>query len=219
MLIGVVATLQIAKPLWATPMVSSSAAGLMLLFPLRDDRACGERGVAKGIVLLSAVAMIGFLAYLFVADVVTASRGEPMVTYAADTRKLGAAVEDFWKAHASGPLECVVIAERSLAASTVLWTCSRPHYVDFIEGFWSTPSRIARCRKSGGVVVLTHIPGEQAIFEQFSSRPQRAAAVGRRPGRLRLQRRDMAGRTDLSRPERRLTKRVANPSPPCPSAP
>jgi len=180
MLIGVAATLQVAKPLWATPMTSSSAAGLMLLFPLRDDRACGERGVAKGIVLLSAVAMIGFLAYLFVADVVTASRGEPMVTYAADTRKLGAAVEDFWKAHASGPLECVVIAERSLAASTVLWTRSRPHYVDFIEGFWSTPSRIARCRKSGGVVVLTHIPGEQAIFDSFPaarSAPRLSVAV------------------------------------------
>ena len=167
MLIGVVATFQIAKPLWTTPMVPSSAVGLALLFPLRSDRACGERDLAKAIVLLSAVAMIGFLAYLFVADVVTAARGEPMVTYAADTRKLGAAVEDFWKAHTSEPLECVVIAEYTLAASAVLWTPDRPHYVDFIQGLWSTPSRIARCRKSGGVAILTHIPGEQAIFDSF----------------------------------------------------
>jgi 4-amino-4-deoxy-L-arabinose transferase-like glycosyltransferase len=164
MLIGVVVTFQIAKPLWTTPMTSSSAVGLMLLFPPRGAR---ERGVAKGAVLLSTVAMVGFLAYLFIADVVTASRGGAMASYAADTRKLGAAVEDFWQAHTSEPLECIVIAEHSLAASPVLWTRSRPHYVDFIQGFWSTPSRIERCRKSGGVVVLTHIPGEQAIFDGF----------------------------------------------------
>ena len=180
MLIGVVATNQIAKPLWATPMTSSGAAGLMLLFPLRGDGACGERGVAKAIALLSAVAMVGFLAYLFVADMVTAARGEPMVTYAADTRVLGAAVEDFWRAHTSAPLDCIVIAERSLAPSPVLWTQSRPRYVDFIEGFWSTPSRIERCRKSGGVVVLVDIPGEQAIFASFpaaSSAPRLSVAV------------------------------------------
>ena len=167
MLIGVAATLQIAKPLWTTPMTSSTAAGLMLLFPLRDEGAGGERRIATATVLLSSVAMIGFLAYLYVADLVTAASGEPMVTYAADTRVLGAVVENFWRAHTSEPLECIVIAERSLAPSPVLWTLSRPHYVDFIDGFWSTPSRIARCRKSGGVVVLTHIPGEQAIFDGF----------------------------------------------------
>ena len=180
MLIGVAATLQIAKPLWTTPMTSSSAVGLMLLFPLRGDRPCGERGIAKAIVLLSAVAMIGFLAYLFVADVITASSGGSMVTYAADTRKLGAAVEDFWKAHTREPLECIVIAERSLAASAVLWTRDRPHYVDFTQGFWSTPSRVERCRKSGGVVILTHIPGEQAIFDSFPparSAPRLSVAV------------------------------------------
>ena len=38
MLIGVVATFQIAKPLWTTPMTSSSAVGLMLLFPPRGER-------------------------------------------------------------------------------------------------------------------------------------------------------------------------------------
>jgi hypothetical protein len=177
MLIGVVVTFQIAKPLWTTPMTSSSAVGLMLLFPPRGAR---ERGVAKGAVLLSTVAMVGFLAYLFIADVVTASRGGAMASYAADTRKLGAAVEDFWQAHTSEPLECIVIAEHSLAASPVLWTRSRPHYVDFIQGFWSTPSRIERCRKSGGVVVLTHIPGEQAIFDSFPaarSAPRLSLAV------------------------------------------
>jgi hypothetical protein len=160
-------------------MTSSSVVGLMLLFPPRGDRA-RERGIAKAIVLLSAVAMIGFFAYLFIADVITASSGDPMVTYAADTRKLGAAVEDFWQAHTSEPLECIVIAERSLAASTVLWTRSRPHYVDFIERFWSTPSRIERCKKSGGVVILTHIPGEQAIFDSFPtarSAPRLSVAV------------------------------------------
>ncbi len=180
MLVGVAATLQIAKPLWTTPMTSSSAVGLMLLFPLGDERASGERGIAKAIVLLSAVAMMGFLAYLFVADIVSAARGEPMVTYAADTRKLGAAVEDFWQAHTSEPLECIVIAQRALAPSPVLWTRSRPHYVDFIEGFWSTPSRIERCRKSGGIVILTHIPGEQAIFDAFPaarSAPRLSVAV------------------------------------------
>jgi hypothetical protein len=164
MLIGVIATFQVAKPLWTTPMTASSAVGLMLLFPLRGDH---ERGIAKGLVSLSAVAMVGFLAYLFIADVATASNGGAMVSYAADTRKLGAAVEDFWRAHTSEPLDCIVIAEHSLAPSPVLWTRSRPHYVDFIHGFWSTPSRIARCRKSGAIVVLTHIPGEQAIFDGF----------------------------------------------------
>jgi len=164
MLIGIVATLQVAKPLWTTPMTPSSAVGLMLLFPPCGDR---ERGIAKTIALLSAIAMSGFLAYLFIADAVTASSGEPMASYAADTRRLGAAVEDFWQAHTSEPLECIVIAEHSLAASAVLWTRSRPHYVDFIQGFWSTPSRIERCRKSGGVAILTHIPGERAIFDSF----------------------------------------------------
>ena len=177
MLIGVVATFQIAKPLWTTPMTSSSAVGLMLLFPPCGER---ERGAAKDIVLLSAVAMAGFLAYLFIADVVTASRGEPMVSYAADSRKLGAAVEDFWQAHTSEPLECIVIAEHSLAPSPVLWTRSRPHYVDFIHGFWSTPGRIERCRRSGGVVILTHRPSEQAIFDSFPaarSAPRLSVAV------------------------------------------
>jgi hypothetical protein len=177
MLIGVVASFQIAKPLWTTPMTSSSAVGLMLLFPSRGAR---EPGVAKGIVLFSAIAMAGFLAYLFIADAVTASSSGAMASYAPDTRILGAAVEDFWQAHTSEPLECIVVAEHSLAPSPVLWTRSRPHYVDFIQGFWSTPSRIERCRKSGGVVVLTHIPGERAIFDSFPaarSAPRLSVAI------------------------------------------
>jgi hypothetical protein len=52
--------------------------------------------------------------------------------------------------------------------------------VDFIHGFWSTPGRIERCRRSGGVVILTHRPSEQAIFDSFPaarSAPRLSVAV------------------------------------------
>lgn len=163
LLIGVVATFQIAKPLWATPMTPSSAVGLTLLFAPGGGREFDEGAIAKAVVSLSAVAMAGFLAYLFVADAI----GQPVANYEADSRKLGVAVENFWRAHSSEPLACIVIAEHSIAASAALWTHSRPHYVDFTQAYWSTPGRIERCKRTGGVAVLTHIPGEQAIFDAF----------------------------------------------------
>lgn len=163
MLIGVGATLQVAKPLWVTPMASSTAIGLALMFS-----GSAKRGIVRWLAPLSALAMLGFLAYLFVADAI----GEPLTSYEPDARRLAAAVESFWTAHSNRPLECIVIAEHSLAASPALWTRSRPHYVDFIKPFWSTPQRLERCRDSGAVAILVQAPDEKAIFDAFPAASQ-----------------------------------------------
>ncbi len=120
------------------------------------------------------------MAYLFVADLVGAAIGRPLTFYAADTSKLGEAVENFWKSRAGGPLECVVIADDVLPASTVLWLRSRPHFVDFNQPSWSRPPNIERCRKSGGIVILTGRPQERDLFAAFpavASAPRLALVV------------------------------------------
>jgi 4-amino-4-deoxy-L-arabinose transferase-like glycosyltransferase len=169
LLAGLLATGQIAKPLWVLPFTSSCALGLSLLF-LRDaDFSAQANVIARRSWQGSIVLLAAFIAYLFIADLVGAAIGRPLTFFAADTKKLGEAVENFWKSRANGPLECVVIADDVLAASTVLWLRSRPHYVDFDQPSWSRPFNIERCRRSGGIVILTGAPHEKYLFAALPS--------------------------------------------------
>ncbi len=167
LLVAVIATDQPAKPLWVLPFTSSTAVGLTMLFPCDAGRPPEAGGIARRIGLFSGVAIAGFFAYLFIAEAIGAAIGQPFAFYAADSRKLGDAVENFWENQASGSLACVVIADRVLAASTVLWLRSRPVYVDFDSREWSQPASLRQCGKTGGIVVLTHSRHEDRIFKAY----------------------------------------------------
>ena len=179
LLIGVILTEQTAKPQWVMPFASSCAVGLALLFPC-DARASASAHIAGRINLLSCELVAAFLGYLFVGDVVGTAIGRPLTFYVPDLRRLGEAVEHFWRERGSGTLGCVVIAESKLAASTVLWLRSRPRFVDFSHPEWSRPADVRRCGESGGIAILTHKRGEEAIFAAYPrlrSAPTRALVV------------------------------------------
>jgi len=180
MVAAVIATHQVAQPLWALPLASSCAVGLTLLFPCAPAAPRGESLIAGKIVLFSGVAAAAFVAYLYVADAVGAAIGRPLTFYAADSRRLAAAVTEFWDSHARGPVKCVVIAEAALGASTVLWLRSRPRYVDFDHAEWSRPEDVRRCAGTGGVAILTHTRRDELIFNAYPAlrtAPRRAFAA------------------------------------------
>jgi hypothetical protein len=173
LLTSLFATGQIAKPLWVLPFTSSCALGVSMLLPRGFDFFAQASLIARRSWQASLGLLAAFVAYLFIADLVGAAIGRPLTFYAADTAKLGEAVETLWKSHEPGnepaPLDCVVIADDVLPASTVLWLRSRPHYVDFNQPSWSRPFNVERCRKSGGIVILTGRPQEQYLLKAFPS--------------------------------------------------
>lgn len=165
LLVGVILTDQTAKPQWVMPFASSCAVGLALLFPC--DAAAEPAHIAARIKMFSCALIAAFLAYLLVGDVVGTAIGRPLTFYVPDSRRLGEAVERFWRERGSGTLGCVVIADSKLAASTVLWLRSRPRFVDFSQPEWSRPADVRRCGESGGIAILTRKRGEDAIFAAY----------------------------------------------------
>jgi hypothetical protein len=165
LLIGVILTDQTAKPQWVMPFASSCAVGLALLFPC--DAGAKPADIAGRINLLSGGLVAAFLAYLFVGDVVGTAIGRPLTFYVPDSRRLGEAVEHFWRERGSGTLGCVVIAESKLAASTVLWLRSRPRFVDFSHPEWSRPADVRRCAESGGIAIFTRAGARAGVLVAF----------------------------------------------------
>ena len=151
LLAGALLTLQIVKPLWVLSLTSSVAAGLALLFGAGSrESGLSERTTARILACLSAAIFAGFTIYLLVAGAV----GKPLAAYSADSRKLAAATLGIWTEHGEDPLRCVVIADRKIGPSGVLFLPGRPDFVDFSSPSWSTKRQIEACRKTGGVAVL-----------------------------------------------------------------
>jgi hypothetical protein len=108
-----------------------------------------SRPFALATVAVSAFVLLGFYAYLFLADAI----GKPVSAFEPHSRVLADAVSKEWSAHQQGPLACIVIAERKLGPSPLLWLKPMPKVVDFSSGFWHTPAQIADCRRTGAVIV------------------------------------------------------------------
>lgn len=151
LLLGGLASMQVLKPLWVLPLASSTAAGMALAFPAGSaGEGLGERASARILAGLSACLFAGFAIYLFVAGAL----GKPLAAYSADGRKLAAAVEALWASRQTDPLRCVVIAERKIGPSGVLFLKGRPDFVDFSSVNWASPRQITQCRRTGAVAVL-----------------------------------------------------------------
>lgn len=151
LVLGAIATYQVIKPLWLQPFCATTAGGLALLFPAGGlGQGLTERTSARISMAMSAIVFAGFACYLVVAGAI----GQPLWAFSADTKPLAAATQAFWDAHGDGPLRCLVIADRKIGPSGVLWLKSRPDYLDFSTPNWSHPDQIAACRKVGGMALL-----------------------------------------------------------------
>ena len=158
LILGAVGTMQVLKPLWVLPLSSTLAVALAVLFP------AGARGVgmqvrttAKIICGATIFVFAGFAAYLFVAGAI----GKPLTAYSADTKKLAGATQAMWSAHQQTRLACVVVADRKIGPSGVLWLTGRPDFLDYSSIGWQTPEQTAACRRSGAIAVLAE--GENAL--------------------------------------------------------
>jgi hypothetical protein len=148
---GSAATEQVMKPLWVLPLSGTIAWGLAILFPAGNaNRGLTVQQTATVLMSATTIVFAGFAIYLMVALAI----GKPLTAYSADTQKLARAVEDVWSARQNGPLRCLVIADRKIGPSGLLWMHDRPDYVDFSSPSWATPKQIGECRRTGGVAVL-----------------------------------------------------------------
>ena len=152
LMLGALATMQVVKPLWVLPLSSTVAIALAVLFPAGGpEEGLRVKRTAQIICGASLFVFAGFVAYLTVAGVI----GKPLTAYAADTKKLAEATEALWAENRQTPLACVIITDRKIGPSGVLWLKSRPDFVDFSSGGWQTPAQIARCRRNGGIAVVS----------------------------------------------------------------
>jgi hypothetical protein len=147
LLAGALATDQVIKPLWALPLASSAAVGLALVWPADEDQ--DLRWFALAAIGASALILAGFFAYLFLADAI----GKPITAFEPDARALALAVERQWRLRQPGDLDCLVVADRKLGPSPVLWLRPMPHVVDYSSGFWHGPQKVAHCLQTGGMIV------------------------------------------------------------------
>ena len=158
---GAMVTMQIVKPLWVLALASSVAAGLALLFPAGPrEGGLGETASAKILAGVSLTVFAGFLAYLYIVGAL----GKALAAYSADTRKLALAATDMWSQRQKGPLSCLVISDRKIAAAGVLFLPGRPDFVDFSSQAWATPRQIADCRRTGAIAALAFNTSELDSF-------------------------------------------------------
>ena len=151
LVIGSVATGQVMKPLWVLPLTGTVALGVGILCPAGDaGRGLGVRTSAFALMGGTLAIFLGFSGYLIIAGAI----GKPLTAYSADARLLSREVEAYWAARQPGPLHCIVIADRKIGPSGLLWMQGRPDYVDFSSPSWATPKQIGECRRTGGVAVL-----------------------------------------------------------------
>jgi hypothetical protein len=98
----------------------------------------------------TAVLFAGFCVYLLVAGYL----GKTLAAYSADAKSLSAEIERQWSVRQSGPVRCIVISERKVGASAVLFVKGRPDVVDFSSQNWATPRQIGECRRTGAIAAL-----------------------------------------------------------------
>ena len=48
----------------------------------------------------------------------------------------------------------MVVADRKIGPSGVLWLKGRPDFVDFSSVGWQTPAQIGACRRSGAIAII-----------------------------------------------------------------
>ena len=144
---GALATFQVIKPLWVLPLTATVAMGLAILFP------AGEYGQGQSVgasarlsMVASAVIFILLAIYLMVASLI----GKPLTAYSIDTRGLARDTLTYWRKHSDQPLRCIVIVDRKIGPSGILWL---PDYPLIVEGgLGKLPES---CEASGAVAVYT----------------------------------------------------------------
>ena len=151
LILGDVVTMQVLKPLWVLPLSSTVAVALAVLFPAGGAaEGLPVKRTAQIICWASASIFAGFAIYLVVAGAI----GKPLTAYSADTKKLAEATEALWAENQKTPVACVVVGDRKIGPSGVLWLKGRPDFVDFSSVGWQTAAQIAKCRRSGAVAVI-----------------------------------------------------------------
>ena len=151
LVLGAVATMQVLKPLWVLPLSSSVAVALAVLFPAGGaEEGLSVKRSAQIICGASVSVFAGFAIYLVVAGAI----GKPLTAYAADTKKLAEATQALWAETRKTPLACVIVGDRKIGPSGVLWLKGRPDFVDFSSVGWQSPAQIGECRRSGAIAVI-----------------------------------------------------------------
>jgi hypothetical protein len=151
LILGAMGTMQVLKPLWVLPLSSTVAVALAVLFPAGGaGEGLGVKRAAQIISGASAAVFVGFALYLLVAGAI----GKPLTAYSADTKMLAEATQALWAENRTTPLTCVVVADRKIGPSGVLWLKGRPDFLDFSSVGWQTPAQIGACRRSGAVAVI-----------------------------------------------------------------
>ncbi len=147
LVLGSVVTVQVAKPLWVLPLSGTVAMGLAILFP------AGEYGQGQSVgtsarmaMIASGVIFVGLALYLIVACFI----GKPLTAYSIDTRRLARDTLAYWRQTSDQPLRCIVIAERKIGPSGILWLPDYPLIVEANAG--KLP---AVCESSGAVAIYT----------------------------------------------------------------
>ena len=142
---GALVTFQVLKPLWVLPLSATVAMGLAILFP------AGEYGQGQSVaasarltMIASTVILAGLGVYLVVASVI----GKPLTAYSIDTRLLARETLSYWRKHSDQPLRCILVAERKIGPSGILWLPDYPLVVEIGSG--KLP---AACEASGAVAV------------------------------------------------------------------
>ena len=147
LILGAVATMQVIKPLWVLSLSSTVAVGLAILFPAGAAgsglRVCQSARIAS---IMSAVIFVGFSLYLLIAGLI----GKPLTAYSLNTKQLATSTVALWQKHSSRPLACVIIAERKVGPSGVLWLPGHPL---ILEG-WRDPLPNDGCARTGAIAVI-----------------------------------------------------------------
>jgi len=142
---GALVTFQVIKPLWVLPLSATVAMGLAILFPAGEyGRGQSVEASARLCMIACSVILAGLAAYLVVACVI----GKPLTAYSIDTRRLARDTLAYWRRYSAEPLRCIVIAERKIGPSGILWLLDYPLIVE--GGFGKLPES---CGASGALAV------------------------------------------------------------------
>ena len=159
LLIGALATWQLAKPLWTTPFAPSIALAAALVLADVAPKALVAARPVRFATIASGSIFAGWVLYLVAANAV----GDPVLAYAPDTRRLAAAIDSFRGARAgqgrANGLGCLVIDDHQFGPSYLLWTDRMPSVVDLFSPDWQGPDRVAACQRTGGVYVAARRDG------------------------------------------------------------
>ena len=157
LILGSVVTVQVIKPLWVLPLSATVALGLAILFPAGEYGQGQSVGASARMSMIgSGVIFVGLALYLVVASMI----GKPLTAYSIDTRQLARETLAFWRQSSDQPLRCILVAERKIGPSGILWLPDYPLIVEANVG--KLP---ARCETSGAVAVYT--PDVSSVLTEF----------------------------------------------------